>query len=66
MTAQPNGGGSMARYYFSIHNGRPFEDIDGLELSDMAEVRVEAIGFALGVGGLARSSSRTWRIRASE
>ena len=46
MIAPPNGGGSMARYYFSFHNGRSFEDVDGLELSDMAEVHAEAIGFA--------------------
>ena len=36
----------MARYYFSLHNGRSFEDVDGLELSDMAEVQLVAIGFA--------------------
>ena len=46
MIALPNGGGPMARYYFSLQNGRSFEDVDGLELSDMAEVRAEAIGFA--------------------
>ena len=46
MIAPPNGGGSMARYHFSFDNGRSFDDVDGLELSDMAEVRMEAIGFA--------------------
>ena len=46
MIALPGDGGPMARYYFSFQNGRTFEDVDGLELSDMAEVRAEAIGFA--------------------
>jgi hypothetical protein len=46
MIALPHGGGSMARYYFGIQNDRTFVDVDGLELSDMAEVRAEAIGFA--------------------
>jgi hypothetical protein len=37
---------SMARYYFSLKNGRPFNDIDGLELQNIEEVRAEAVGFA--------------------
>ena len=36
----------MSRYYFSVTNGRTFNDTDGLELSDLAAVRQEAIGFA--------------------
>jgi hypothetical protein len=36
----------MPRYYFSIANGRSFDDVDGLELPDMEAVRVEAAGFA--------------------
>jgi hypothetical protein len=36
----------MPRYYFSIINGRPFEDTDGLELSDLTAAREEATGFA--------------------
>ena len=36
----------MPRYYFSVTNGRPFNDTDGLELPDLAAVRKEAIGFA--------------------
>ena len=36
----------MPRYYFSITNGRPFNDMDGLELPDLAAARQEAIGFA--------------------
>ena len=36
----------MPRYFFSITNGRPFEDTDGLELPDLAAAREEARGFA--------------------
>jgi hypothetical protein len=36
----------MPRYYFSVTNGRPFNDTDGLELPDLATVRQEALGFA--------------------
>jgi hypothetical protein len=36
----------MPRFYFSLANGRSFEDRDGLELPDIAAVRAEAIGFA--------------------
>jgi hypothetical protein len=37
----------MPRYYFSITSKQPFDDIDGLELPDLAAAREEAIGFAL-------------------
>jgi hypothetical protein len=37
---------SMPRYYFSLKNGRPFDDVDGLELPDIEAARAEAIGFA--------------------
>jgi hypothetical protein len=36
----------MPRYYFSLKNGRPFDDVDGLEMPDLDAVRKEAIGFA--------------------
>ena len=36
----------MPRYYFSIANDRSFNDVDGLELPDIAAARAEAIGFA--------------------
>ena len=36
----------MPRYYFSITSGR-FNDIDGLDLPDLAAAREEAAGFAL-------------------
>jgi hypothetical protein len=36
----------MPRYYFSLANGRPFDDVDGLELPDIEAARTEAIGFA--------------------
>ena len=41
-----NGHAPMPRYYFSLTNGRNFNDTDGLELPDLAAVREEAIGFA--------------------
>jgi hypothetical protein len=36
----------MPRYYFSLKNKRPFEDVDGLELADVNAARTEAFGFA--------------------
>ena len=36
----------MPRYYFSIMNCRPFDDVDGLDLPDLAAAREEASGFA--------------------
>jgi hypothetical protein len=36
----------MPRYYFSIANGRTFDDVDGLDLADEAAARLEARGFA--------------------
>ena len=36
----------MPRYYFSVRNGRQFDDVDGLELPDEASARAEAKGFA--------------------
>jgi hypothetical protein len=40
------GASPMPRYYFSIASGRSFNDVDGLELPDIAAARAEAIGFA--------------------
>jgi hypothetical protein len=37
---------TMPRYYFSLRNGRRFDDVDGLELPDLDAVRKEAVGFA--------------------
>jgi hypothetical protein len=36
----------VPRYYFSITSERPFDDVDGLELPDLAAAREEAGGFA--------------------
>jgi hypothetical protein len=36
----------MPRYFFSLKNGRPFHDVDGLELADIGAVRNEAVKFA--------------------
>jgi len=33
----------MSRYYFSLTNGRTFNDTDGLKLPNLAAVREEAI-----------------------
>jgi hypothetical protein len=45
MTDLNEGAIPMPRYYFSLANGRSFNDVDGLELPDVA-ARAEAIGFA--------------------
>jgi hypothetical protein len=37
---------TMPRYYFSLKNGQPFDDVDGLELPNFDAVREEAVGFA--------------------
>jgi hypothetical protein len=37
----------MPRYYFSITNCQPFDDVDGLELADLTVAREEAGGVAL-------------------
>jgi hypothetical protein len=37
---------TMAHYYFSIRNGKRFDDVDGLELADLEAARAEAISFA--------------------
>jgi hypothetical protein len=36
----------MPRYYFSITSERAFDDVDGLDLPDVAAAREEASGFA--------------------
>ena len=44
----------MARYYFSITSEQPFDDVDGLQLPDLAAAREEAVaGAAAGNGGIA-------------
>jgi hypothetical protein len=40
---------SMPRYYFYLRNGRPFNDVDGLELPGIEAAREEAVGFALDI-----------------
>jgi hypothetical protein len=49
----------MPRYYFSVTSERPFDDIDGLELPDLAAAREEAIGFALDLMRM-EPSRRDW------
>lgn len=36
----------MPRYYFSVAGGKPFDDVDGLELPDIVAAHAEALGFA--------------------
>lgn len=36
----------MPRYFFNVVNDRSYRDLDGLELTDLEEARVEAVGFA--------------------
>jgi len=58
----------MPRYYFSVTNGRPFSDEDGLELSDLTAVRDEAIGFArdLMLMQPARRDWSGWAVRVTD
>lgn len=58
----------MYRFYFSITNGRPFNDIDGLELPDLAAVRTEAIGFARDLMRISaqRQEWSHWAIRVTD
>jgi hypothetical protein len=37
---------TVPRYYFSITSEQPFDDVDGLQLPDLAAAREEASGFA--------------------
>ena len=58
----------MPRYYFSIRNGEPFDDVDGLELSGPPAARDEAIGFArdlMRLGPIRRDWSR-WSIHVTD
>ena len=41
MTARPDAGAPMPRYYFSLANGPTFEDVDGLD----------SVGFGSGAFG---------------
>ena len=38
---------TVPRYYFSITSEQPFDDVDGLQLPDLAAAREEACGFAI-------------------
>jgi hypothetical protein len=57
----------MPRYYFSIANGRTFDDVDGLDLRDVAAARAEAIGFARDLMRMApeRPDWSNWAIRVT-
>jgi hypothetical protein len=37
---------AMPRYFYSLKNGRRFDDVDGLEMPDLHAAREEAVGFA--------------------
>ena len=36
----------MPRFFFSLNNGRPYTDVDGLDLPHIEAARAEAIAFA--------------------
>ena len=48
----------MAIFFFHLEDGKPFEDVDGVELSVMSDVRREAAGFARDV--MRMKSRRDW------
>jgi hypothetical protein len=58
----------MSRYYFSLTNGRTFNDTDGLELPNLAAVREEAIGFARDLIRMEpeRRDWSSWTVRVSD
>jgi hypothetical protein len=57
----------VPRYYFSIANGR-FNDIDGLDLPDLAAAREEAGGFARDLIGMKpiRHDWVDWVVRVTD
>lgn len=67
MTDFNEGASPMPRYYFSIANGRSFNDVDGLELPDMAAAQAEAIGFASDLMRLEpeRRDWSSWMVRVT-
>jgi hypothetical protein len=58
----------MIRCYFHIRNGRRFDDVDGLELSDQDAARSEALGFARDLVRLypKRRDWSKWRIHVTD
>jgi hypothetical protein len=58
----------MPRYYFSLANGRSFNDVDGLDLPDLTAARAEAIGFARDLMRLEpeRRDWSNWRVRVTD
>jgi hypothetical protein len=58
----------MVRYYFSVTNGRPFNNTDGLELPDLESARAEAVGFARDLMRMepARQDWSSWVIQVTD
>jgi hypothetical protein len=58
----------MPRYFFNIANGRSFDDVDGLELPDIAAARAEAMGFARDLMRLEpeRRDWSRWAVRVTD
>jgi uncharacterized protein DUF6894 len=58
----------VPRYYFSITGERPFDDVDGLELPDLAAAREEAAGFARDLMGIEsiRHDWLDWVVRVTD
>lgn len=58
----------MVRYFFNLKNGRPFNDTDGLELTDLETVRKEALGFARDLMRLepSRQDWSSWAVQVTD
>jgi hypothetical protein len=58
----------MPRFYFSLVNGRKFDDVDGLDLPDIEAARAEALGFALDLMRLEpqRRDWSRWLVRVTD
>jgi hypothetical protein len=58
----------MPRYYFSIANGRSFDDVDGLELLNADAARAEAVGFARDFMRMEpeRRDCSSWTVRVTD
>lgn len=48
----------MARYFFHVHDGKDFEDLQGTELPDIRAARREAVRFACAL--LADDAGEFW------
>ena len=58
----------MPRYYFSLSDGRPFKDVDWLDLPDLEAARDEAMGLARDLIRLKpnRRDWSSWSVRVTD